>query len=95
VALTAGHLATGGAYRRIRQPRYAGFLLVRVGFLLQWPTLLALDMLAVLLLAYWRLASSEEREVRQRFGGKWDARAVSTPRLIPRLGRRTALSGSP
>jgi protein-S-isoprenylcysteine O-methyltransferase Ste14 len=94
VALSAGRLATDGAYRRIRHPQYAGFLLVMVGFLLQWPTLLTLAMFPVLVLAYWRLAMSEEREVRQRFGAEWDAYAARTPRFIPALSRRPALPDS-
>ena len=94
-ALGAGRLATTGAYSRIRHPQYAGFLLVMVGLLLQWPTLLTLAMFPVLVFAYWRLALSEEREVRRRFGAEWDAYAARTPRFVPGLRRRTALPDSP
>jgi hypothetical protein len=39
-AQRAGDLATDGPYRRIRHPRYDGFVLIMFGFLLQWPTIL-------------------------------------------------------
>lgn len=61
-------LATEGPYERVRHPQYAGFLLVMVGFLPQWPTLLTLAMFPVLVLVYRRLAIAEEREVTQRLG---------------------------
>jgi protein-S-isoprenylcysteine O-methyltransferase Ste14 len=68
-------------------------MLVMAGLLLQWPTLLTLAMFAVLVLAYWRLSISEEREVLDRFGAVWDAYAAVTPRFLPRLVRRPALGG--
>ncbi len=37
-------LATTGPYRYIRHPQYAGFILIIVGFLLQWPTIITLLM---------------------------------------------------
>ena len=82
-AQRAGLLATSGVYARIRHPQYAGFLLIMTGFLLQWPTLVTGLMYPVLVIAYRRLAISEEREVRERFGTAWDAYAVATPRFIP------------
>ena len=57
-----GKLATTGSYSRVRHPQYVGFVLVMFGFLLQWPTLLTLAMFPVLVVMYWRLAVSEERE---------------------------------
>lgn len=79
-----GALATSGAYARVRHPQYAGFLLVMVGFLLQWPTLPTLVMFPVLLYVYRRLATGEEGEVRRQFGPVWDEYARVTPRFIPR-----------
>lgn len=37
-------LATAGPYARIRHPQYVAFVLILLGFLLQWPTLLTLVM---------------------------------------------------
>jgi len=35
-------LAVTGPYAYVRHPQYAGFILILIGFLLQWPTLLTL-----------------------------------------------------
>jgi len=83
-------LAVDGPYARLRHPQYLGFILIMVGFLLQWPTIPTLIMFPVLLVVYRALAVSEEREVRERFGPAWDAYAARTPRFIP---RRRATSG--
>ncbi len=93
-AQRAGVLATTGVYARMRHPQYAGFLLIMVGFLLQWPTLPTLVMFPVLVIVYRRLATREEREVSERFGAAWAQYAPLTPRFIPRLSR-PAGSGAP
>ncbi len=77
-------LAVTGLYARIRHPQYAGFVLIMLGFLFQWPTLLTLIMFPVLVWMYVRLARSEEKESRATFGGEWDAYAQHTPVFIPR-----------
>ncbi|MNG03062.1 hypothetical protein D3C84_861230 [compost metagenome] len=59
------------------------FVLILLGFLLQWPTLLTLAMFPVLLVMYGRLAVSEERDMRKEFGAAYDAYARATPRFIP------------
>jgi len=79
-------LAVTGPYSYVRHPQYLGFILIMVGFLLQWPTLVTLAMFPVLLLMYARLAISEEREVRMHFGEEYVRYAEKTPRFIPRLG---------
>ena len=84
-AQRANRLAESGPYGRLRHPQYAGFLLIMIGFLFQWPTLATLVMFPVLVLVYWRLAIGEEREVRRQFGVAWDAYAARTPRFLPRL----------
>jgi len=86
-AARAGRLVTGGPYRRVRHPQYAGLLLVLVGFLLQWPTIPTLVMFPVLVCVYRRLAVAKEREVAARFGPAWVAYAAATPRFVPRLGQ--------
>jgi protein-S-isoprenylcysteine O-methyltransferase Ste14 len=73
-------LATAGPYARIRHPQYVAFVLILLGFLLQWPTLL---MFPVLLLMYGRLAVTEDAEMHKRFGTDYDAYAASTPRFLP------------
>ncbi|NDH52092.1 MAG: isoprenylcysteine carboxylmethyltransferase family protein [Betaproteobacteria bacterium] len=41
-------LAISGPYERIRHPQYVAFVLILLGFLLQWPTVLTLLMFPVL-----------------------------------------------
>ena len=55
------------------------FVLIMVGFLLQWPTLLTLVMFPILLIIYIRLARREEREAAASFGAAWDRYAHATP----------------
>lgn len=81
-------LATTGPYARVRHPQYDGFLLVMIGFLLQWPTIPTLIMFPILVAVYARLARSEEHEVAGRFGEQWIAHAAQTPAFLPRLRRR-------
>jgi protein-S-isoprenylcysteine O-methyltransferase Ste14 len=80
-------LATTGAYAYVRHPQYAGFILVMLGFLLQWPTLLTLAMFPILAWMYVRLARREEREVRAEFGDVYARYAAATPAFVPRLRR--------
>ena len=85
-----GALATSGAYARIRHPQYVAFVLILLGFLLQWPTLLTLLMFPVLLLMYARLAVNEEATLRQRFGAEFEAYAARTPRFLPSRQRASS-----
>jgi protein-S-isoprenylcysteine O-methyltransferase Ste14 len=70
----------------VRHPQYAGFILVMLGFLVQWPTILTLAMFPVLVWMYMRLAHREEREVRAEFGEAYDRYAARTPGWFPRIG---------
>jgi protein-S-isoprenylcysteine O-methyltransferase Ste14 len=85
-----GALATWGPYARIRHPQYAGFILIMLGFLFQWPTLLTLAMFPILVFMYVRLALIEEREEKRNFGSTYEAYARRTPRWIPRLRREAS-----
>lgn len=81
-------LALAGPYAHIRHPQYASFMLILLGFLLQWPTLLTLLMFPILMTMYVRLAHREEREVLQEFGEAYARYAAITPAFFPRLGRK-------
>ena len=78
-------LAVTGPYARVRHPQYDGFLLIMIGFLLQWPTIPTLAMFPILTVVYLRLARAEEREVAERFGDTWRDYARRTPAFLPRL----------
>jgi protein-S-isoprenylcysteine O-methyltransferase Ste14 len=84
-AQQARQLATAGPYAYVRHPQYAGFILIMLGFLLQWPTLLTLLMFPILVWMYVRLARREEREVRAEFGEAYIRYAAATPVFFPRL----------
>ena len=84
-AQRSSRLAVTGPYAKIRHPQYVGFVLILIGFLLQWPTLLTLLMFPILLVMYARLAVTEEAEMRKQFGADYDAYAARTPRFIPSL----------
>ena len=78
-------LATSGPYARVRHPQYVGFIVIMIGFLLQWPTILTLVMFPVLVFMYVRLSISEERQAEAEFGQVWRDYAARTPRFLPRL----------
>lgn len=80
-----GRLATSGPYARVRHPQYLGFILVLLGFLLQWPTLLTLAMFPVLAWMYLRLARQEERDAYAEFGQAYADYARRVPAFVPRL----------
>lgn len=80
-------LATTGPYARVRHPQYVAFVLILLGFLLQWPTVLTLAMFPVLMAMYARLAVNEERDMRRAFGAAFDDYAARTPRFFPSLNR--------
>lgn len=86
-AQEARSLATTGPYGYVRHPQYVGFILVMLGFLVQWPTILTLAMFPVLTVMYVKLARDEERAVRAQFGEAYDKYAAEVPAFIPKPGR--------
>lgn len=88
-----GDLVTTGLYRFVRHPQYLGFLLVIVGFLIQWPTLPTLMLFPILVITYMRLAWREETELERRFGERYATYRTQTPMLLPsQQARRASLS---
>ena len=78
-------LAQTGLYARIRHPQYVAFILIMLGFLLQWPTLPTLVMFPVLVFMYLRLSIKEEAVAETEFGDTYRRWAAVTPRFIPNL----------
>jgi protein-S-isoprenylcysteine O-methyltransferase Ste14 len=78
-------LAITGPYARMRHPQYVAFIVIMVGFLIQWPTLATVVMFPILVLIYVRLAQREEKEVLTHFGERYARYAEKTPRFFPRL----------
>jgi protein-S-isoprenylcysteine O-methyltransferase Ste14 len=87
-------LAATGPYAHVRHPQYAGFMLIMLGFLLQWPTIPTLAMFPILVTMYVRLAHREEREVMSEFGSAFAHYAEQTPAFVPRLFKHKHEHGS-
>ena len=77
--------ATTGPYARVRHPQYDGFILIMLGFLFQWPTLITLIMFPILVTMYVKLARREEREVLAEFGEKYRRYIARTPAFFPKI----------
>src|SRR3989338_2276955 len=87
-------IATAGPYARLRNPQYAAFIIIMIGFLVQWPTLLTALMFPVLVVMYVRLARREEQDAQRMHGDAWSAYARATPAWIPRLTASSRLEQS-
>ena len=78
-----GSLHTGGPFRFVRHPVYAGLLLASTGVVLVRPGLLQLAMLAAFAALLARKAQLEERLLRARFAA-YAAYAAKTGMFLPR-----------
>lgn len=81
-------LALTGPYARVRHPQYGAFVLIMLGFLLQWLTLLTALMFPVLVYMYVRLARREQRDALARFGRQYEEYMVRVPAFFPKFGSR-------
>jgi protein-S-isoprenylcysteine O-methyltransferase Ste14 len=86
-------VAMAGPYRFVRHPQYVGFILVMLGFLVQWPTLLTLAMFPVLVWMYVKLAKGEEQDAIRDFGDPYRQYMTEVPAFFPRLSRMAVGSG--
>jgi protein-S-isoprenylcysteine O-methyltransferase Ste14 len=75
-------LVTTGVYRFSRHPQYLGIILISLGWLIGWPTLVTLVMFPVLVLIYYRLAKKEDEEVSRLFGKEYDDYKSKTPMFV-------------
>lgn len=90
-----GQLATTGPYSYVRHPQYVAFILIMLGFLVQWPTLPTMVMFPVLVVMYVRLAHREEAVAMATFGDAYAVYVGRTPAFLPRLRRASATVGLP
>ncbi len=84
-AQRSNRFADSGPYARIRHPQYVAFVLIMLGFLFQWPTILTLVMFPVLAVMYARLGRQEEQEMLAIFGAPYQQYLDKTPKFIPRF----------
>ncbi|HKY84426.1 MAG TPA: isoprenylcysteine carboxylmethyltransferase family protein [Anaerolineales bacterium] len=90
-----GNLATTGPYAHVRHPQYVAFVLIMIGFLLEWPTLPTLILFPLLTVRYVRVARQEEREAQVRFGMAYSNYAAHTPAFLPRVSTLLAPGSGP
>ena len=91
-AQRAHRLAIAGTYARVRHPQYTGFVLIMLGFLVQWPTLVTLVMFPILVFMYALLARREEAEMIAQFGEEYRRYKDAVPAFIPKLGSSSTAS---
>lgn len=78
-------LAITSVYKYIRHPQYLAFILIILGFLVQWPTLITLIMAPILIFRYIRLAKAEEKEMLKKFGNEYSSYKSQVPGFFPSL----------
>jgi protein-S-isoprenylcysteine O-methyltransferase Ste14 len=61
-------LIVDGIYSHLRHPQYMGLIIITLGLLVWWPTILTLIMWPILSFMYYLLARREERDLNERFG---------------------------
>lgn len=83
-----GGLVTTGFYSKMRHPQYTGILLMTIGFLVQWPTLITLIMWPFLATSYYRLARTEERLAEEKFGSEYLDYKKKVPMFLPSIKRK-------
>lgn len=84
-------MVTEDLYQYMRHPQYLGIVLITVGMLIQWPTLLTIAMWPILMVAYYRLAGREERAMETGYGEQYHQYRAQTPMFFPSL--KAVLSG--
>lgn len=87
-------IATTGPYAYLRHPQYVGFIVVMLGFLIQWPTIITLIMFPILVIMYLRLARREEQESLAEFGEAYAQYVAHTPAFFPRRRQSVPTGGT-
>jgi protein-S-isoprenylcysteine O-methyltransferase Ste14 len=82
-------LVTGWLYTRVRNPIYAGAVLVLLGEALAWQSLALLGYAAGMWLVWHLLVVAyEEPTLRRRFSASYQQYQAQVPRWLPHLGKR-------
>lgn len=81
-----GNLVTGGPYSLMRNPMYAGTLLIGVGIISILLRLWALPIFVIIyLVIYMPQVDREEAFLLERFGKKYEEYCATTPKYLPRI----------
>ena len=78
----ADKLVTDGIYSYSRHPQYLGMGMIIIAWLFAWPTILTAIMGMIMLVVYYRLARTEEKELEKEFGKKYLEYKKQVPFLI-------------
>jgi len=84
-ATQQGQLATTSVYKYMRHPQYLAFILIILGFLVQWPTLVTLLMAPILIFRYLKLGKQEESQMKGQFGLAYSKYQKETPGYFPSI----------
>lgn len=74
--------ARNDLYSISRHPQYLGFILLLMGWLFGWPTIITIIFSPILIYKYLKAAKIEEREMTAIFGQEYDEYKKKTPFLI-------------
>jgi protein-S-isoprenylcysteine O-methyltransferase Ste14 len=88
-----GRLLADGIYARVRNPRYVEFMLFVLGYAAFANFAGTWILMLLVIPAMHLLVLMEEQELRERFGGEYEAYCRRVPRWVPRT-RRTPEAGS-
>lgn len=78
-------LAMRGLYGIVRHPQYTGIFLALLGQLIHWPTVITLALFPIIVLAYVRLARSEESSLLSKYGDEYREYQRRVPMFFPAL----------
>ena len=78
----ARSLVTDGIYAYSRHPQYVGMSMVILAWMFAWPTIPTTIMGLILLVVYYRLAKTEEKELEKEFGRPYADYREQTPMYV-------------
>jgi protein-S-isoprenylcysteine O-methyltransferase Ste14 len=87
-----GKLVTTGLYSRTRHPQYLGFLIMTLGMNLEWTTIFTIILWPFLVVLYYQLAKSEDKENEEQFGEEFLKYKRGVPSFFPRLRKKKPAS---
>jgi len=79
---SCGALSSSGIYKFSRHPQYLGILLVALGWIIHWPTILTLIMFPIIVVTYFKLARREEAHLEEKFGEEFLKYKRNTPMFL-------------
>ena len=78
----AKNLVTDGIYKYSRHPQYLGMSMVILSWMFAWPTIPTTLMGAILLVVYYKLGMTEEKELEKEFGKQYTEYINKTPMYL-------------